>query len=186
MELGSIVEFIDRQQIMCAVILEVKSSRLRLLTENNREVNLAAGRLLHTDKVRLDLSMGRDKMVDALKGVAGKRKKLLSQVDIKDLWEVLNSEQIWIDLATMTELCFPGSPCGDHESAVLRAFFDDRLYFKFNLDQFFPNSEEQVARLISQRQEEAEWHQNDAPQPPPACVFTGPRRHRSIAPSSVL
>jgi exoribonuclease-2 len=155
MESGSIVEFIDRQQIMCAVILEVKNSRLRLLTENNREVNLAAGRLLHTDNVRLDLSMGRDKMVDALKGVASKRRELLNQVDIKDLWEVLNSEQAWIDLATMTELCFPESPCGDHESAVLRAVFDDRLYFKFNLDRFFPNSEEQVARLISQRQEEA-------------------------------
>ena len=154
MESGSIVEFIDRQKIMCAVILEVKNSRLRLLTENNREVNLAASRLLHKDKVCLDLSMGRDKMVDALKGVASKRKELLNQVNIKDLWEVLNSEQVWIDLATMTEFCFPDNPCGDHESAVLRAFFDDCLYFKFNLDRFFPNSEEQVARLISQRQEE--------------------------------
>ena len=155
MESGSIVEFIDRQKIMCAVILEVKSSRLRLLTENNREVNLAANRLLHKDNVRLDLSMGRDKMVDALKGVASKRKELLNQVDIKVLWEVLNSEQAWIDLATMTAFCFPENPCGDHESAVLRAFFDDRLYFKFNLDRFLPNSEEQVARLISQRREEA-------------------------------
>jgi len=154
MESGSIVEFIDRQKIMCAVILEVKNSRLRLLTENNREVNLAASRLLHRDKVRLDLSMSRDKMVDALKGVATKRKELLNQVAIKDLWEALNSEQVWIDLATMTAFCFPDSPGGDHESAVLRAFFDDRLYFKFNLDSFFPNSEEQVARLISQRQEE--------------------------------
>ena len=139
---------------MCAVILEVRNSRLRLLTENNREVNLSASRLLHKDKVHLDLSLGRDKMVDALKGVASKRKKLLNQVDIKDLWEVLNSEQVWIDLATMTEFCFPDSPGGDHESAVLRAFFDDRLYFKFNLDRFFPNSEEQVERLLSQRREE--------------------------------
>ena len=155
MESGSIVEFIDRQKIMCAVILEVKNSRLRLLTENNREVKLSASRLLHKDKVRLDLSLGRHQMIHALKGVVSKRKELLSQVDIKDLWEVLNAEQVWIDLATMTELCFPGSPCGDHESAVLRAFFDDRLYFKFNLDQFFPNSEEQVERLLSQRREEA-------------------------------
>ena len=139
---------------MCAVILEVKNTRLRLLTENNREVNLSASRLLHKDKARLDLAMGRDKMVDALKGVANKRKELLSQVDIKDLWEVLNAEQVWIDLATMTEFCFPDSPGGDHESAVLRAFFDDKLYFKFNLARFFPNSEEQVARLIFQRQEE--------------------------------
>ena len=154
MESGSIVEFIDRQTIMCAVILEVKNSRLRLLTENNREVNLSASRLLHRDKVRLDLSMSRDKMVDALRGVASKRKELLNQVVIKDLWDVLNTEQVWIDLPTMTAFCFPDSPGGDHESAVLRAFFDDRLYFKFNLDSFFPNSEEQVARLISQRQEE--------------------------------
>lgn len=154
MESGSIVEFIDRQKIMCAVILEVKNSRLRLLTENNREVKLSASRLLHKDKVRLDLSLGRDKMVHALKGVVSKRKELLNQVDIKDLWEVLNAEQVWIDLATMTEFCFPDSPGGDHESAVLRAFFDDRLYFKFNLDQFFPHSEEQVERLLSQRREE--------------------------------
>jgi exoribonuclease-2 len=154
MESGSIVEYIDRQKIMCAVILEVKNTRLRLLTETNREVNLSASRLLHKDKARLNLAMGRDKMVDALKNVANKRKALLSQVDIKDLWEILNTEQVWIDLATMTEFCFPDSPSGDHESAVLRAFFDDRLYFKFNLDRFFPNSAAQVERLISQQREE--------------------------------
>ena len=123
---------------MCAVILEVKNSQLRLLTENNREVKLSAGRLLHKDKARIDLSMGRDHMVSTLKGVADKRRALIRQVDIKDLWEVLNTEQVWIDLETMTAFCFPDSPSGDHESAIIRAFFDDRLYFKFNLDRFFP------------------------------------------------
>jgi exoribonuclease-2 len=154
MESGSIVEYIDRQKILCAVVLEVKNQRLRLLTENNREVKLSAGRLLHKDKARLNTSMGRDKMVDALREVASKRKALLAQVDIKDLWEILNTEQVWIDLATMTEFCFPDSPGGDQESAVIRAFFDDRLYFKFNLDQFFPNSAQQVERLTAQRHEE--------------------------------
>jgi exoribonuclease-2 len=153
MESGSIVEFIDRQKIMCAVILEVKNSRLRLLTETNREINLSASRLLHKDKTRLNLAMGRDRMVDALKDVANKRKALLSQVDIKDLWEILNTEQVWIDLETMTEFVFPDNHSGDHESAVIRAFFDDRLYFKFNLDRFFPNSAKQVERLISQKRE---------------------------------
>ncbi len=75
MESGSIVEYIDRQKIMCAVILEVKNTRLRLLTENNREVNFSANRLLHKDKAHLDLAMGRDKMVDALKGVAIKNNR---------------------------------------------------------------------------------------------------------------
>jgi exoribonuclease-2 len=154
MESGRIVEYIDRQKIMCAVILEVKNTRLRLLTENNREVKLSAGRLLHQDKTRLDLSMGRDNMVNTLKGVADKRRALIRQVDIKDLWEVLNTEQVWIDLETMTEFCFPDSPSGDHQSAIIRAFFDDRLYFKFSLDKFFPNSAEKVARIVAQRQEE--------------------------------
>jgi exoribonuclease-2 len=155
MELGRIVEYIDRQRILCAVVLEVKNQRLRLLTENNREVKLSQSRLLHKDSARLNISMGRDKIVDALKDVANKRKALITQVDIKDLWEVLNTEQVWIDLETMTEFCFPDNPGADHESAVLRAFFNDRLYFKFNLDRFFPNTVQQVERLNAQRQEEA-------------------------------
>ena len=153
MEIGNIVEYIDRQKITCAVVLEVKKQRLRLLTENNREVNLSASRLLHRDNVRLDLSQGRDRTVLTLKELASKRKALISQVDIKDLWEILNTEQEWIDLATMTEFCFPNSPSGDHESAVMRAFFNDRLYFKFNPTGFFPNSQEQVERLTTQKKE---------------------------------
>ena len=152
MESGCIVEYIDRQKIMCAVVLEVKNQRLRLLTENNREVNLSHRRLLHKDKTRLDLTLNRDQMVEALKQVVRKRQELIKNIDLKDLWEVLNSEQNWIDLATMTEFCFPDHPSGDHESAVMRALFNDRLYFKFNPDGFRPNSEKQVEQIVAQRE----------------------------------
>ena len=105
--------------------------------------------------MRLDLSQGRQKMVGALKEIANRRMELIRHVDIKELWEVLNTEQVWIDLATMTEFCFPNSPTEDHESAVVRAFFENRFYFKFNPDRFFPNSEEQVDRLVTQEKETA-------------------------------
>ena len=154
MELGNIVEYIDRERILCAVVLEVKNQRLRLLTENNREVNLSASRLLHRDKSRLDISMGRSRMVDALKEMANKRKALIDKVLIREVWEVLTAEQQWVDLETMTAFCFPDGPNGDHQSAVVRALFEDRLYFKFNPERFFPNSEEQVERLSAQRNEE--------------------------------
>ena len=154
MESGSIVEYIDRQKIMCAVVLEVKNQRLRLLTENNREVNLSQRRLLHKDKTCLDSTLSRDQMVDALKEIVHKRQELIKNIDIKELWEVLNSEKDWIDLATMTEFCFPQSPSGDHESAVIRALFNDRLYFRFNPDGFFPNSEKRVEQITAQRKAE--------------------------------
>ena len=131
MESGNVVEYIDRQKIICAVVLEVKNKRLRVLTENNREVNLAASRLSHECKLRLDLSQGRENTVEALKKIASRREELIQQVDIKELWEVLNTEQEWIDVVTMTEFCFPNTPTYDHESGVVRAFFKNRRYFKF-------------------------------------------------------
>ena len=54
MESGNVVEFIDSQKIFCAVVLEVKNLRLRLLTENNREVKMAVGRLSHRSRIHLD------------------------------------------------------------------------------------------------------------------------------------
>lgn len=153
MELGNVVEFIDRQKILCAVILEIKKLRLRLLTEGNREVKLSANRLSHRCSSHLDLSQGRDKLVEALKQISNRRKALIDHVDVKELWEILNTEQEWIDLETMTEFCFPENPTHDHESAVMRAFFNNRLYFKYSGDGFFPYTEEQVEQLCHQIQE---------------------------------
>ena len=150
MEKGNIVEYIDNQKVVCAVIIEVKNQRLRLLTEYNREVNLAITRLSHRCENRLDLSMGRDKVVATLKEIANRRKGLIGHIDIKELWEVLNEEQEWIGLDTMTGICFPENPNDDCSSAVLRAFFANRRYFKFNNDGFFPYSEEQIEKKIAQ------------------------------------
>jgi len=159
MESGFIVEYIDKQRILCAVVLEVKQQRLRLLTENAREVSLAPNRVSHRSAARLDLSLGRERIVDMLKHLSLRRHELMREIDIRELWEVLNSEQEWIDLETMTAFCFPRSASSDHESAVIRAFFDNRRYFKFKNDEFFPYSEHHVAQLIAQEEEEARRRQ---------------------------
>jgi exoribonuclease-2 len=180
MESGNVVEYIDSKKIICAVVLEVKNHRLRLLTETNREVNLSASRLSHTCETRLDPSILRSTMVHTLKEIASRRNALISHINIKELWEVLNTEQEWIDLDTMTRLCFPETPSCDHESAVVRALFSDRLYFKFNRDRFFPNTQDQVEQKIHQERKTArrnriikeggEWLKNvlnDTPSSPP-------------------
>jgi exoribonuclease-2 len=159
MESGLVVEYIDKQRILCAVVLEVKQQRLRLLTENSREVSLAPSRLSHQSAERLDLAIGRDRMVDMLKRFAARRDALTQGIDIRELWEVLNSEQEWIDLETMTAFCFPETTTSDHESAVIRAFFGNRRYFKFNSEGFFPHSQSHVEQLIARENEEARRQQ---------------------------
>jgi len=106
MKQGNIVEYIDRRKIVCAVVLEIKKQRLRLLTETNREVSLSSSRVLHNSNTHIDLSMGKDRLVETLKEIVKKRKHLMNYINIKELWEILNTEQEWIDLATMTEFCF--------------------------------------------------------------------------------
>jgi exoribonuclease-2 len=154
MEPGCIVEYIDRKKIVCAVVLESKNLKLRLLNEANREIKMSASRLAHRSNERLDLSLGRDQLTESLKAAAVRRKTLSDRVDIRELWEVVNEEQEWIDLETMTAFCFPNEPTNDHESAVLRAFFEDHLYFKFSTDRFFPYTPEQVDRIRRQLEEE--------------------------------
>ncbi len=153
MEPGNIVEYIDRQRIICAVATEVKTQRLRLLTENNREVKLSANRVLYRPVSSIDPSLGRDSMVERLKEAAAVRRELMAQVDVEELWEVLHPEQEWIDLETMTELAFTGELTGHHRSAVVRAFFHDRTYFKFDNDKYFPYTLEQVEKIRLQQAE---------------------------------
>jgi exoribonuclease-2 len=105
--------------------------------------------------MRLDPSMGRIKMVDSLKEIAARRNALIGDIDIKELWEVLNTEQEWIDLETMTQFCFPDTPNCDHESSVQRAFFNNKLYFKFNYNRFFPNTQEHVEQKIAREKKAA-------------------------------
>lgn len=153
MRIGSVVEYIDQQKIICGVVVEIKNNRLRLITENNREVSLSMKRLSHSDRVYLDLTTGRDRLVARLKEIVNRRNTLVKEINIQELWEVLNSEQEWVDLITMTEFCFLDHPNGDHQSAVVRAFFSNRCFFKFDHHRFFPYSMAKVDQIRIQTEE---------------------------------
>ena len=155
MEIGTIVEYIDQQRIFCAVIVEIADQRVRLLNEDNREVSQRVNRLSHVSRNRLKTNGGRDKLISALKETAVRRKSLSETLNIKELWEVLSPMNEWVDLPTMTGLCFPHNANGDHEAAVIRACFDNRIYFKFNYDSFFPHSEAEVEKNILREKEKA-------------------------------
>ncbi|MBW1859571.1 MAG: RNB domain-containing ribonuclease [Deltaproteobacteria bacterium] len=155
MEPGTIVEYIDRKQIVCAVVLGQKNHKLRMLTEHNLEISHAEKRLAHVGSERLDPGMGRDALVNRLQSTVATRRQLKKQIDVEALWSVLHTEATWIDLQTMAEFCFDGSISSDHSSAVMRALFEDRLYFKFDTHQFCPNTPERVAQIAAQAAQEA-------------------------------
>ncbi len=152
MESGEIVEYIDDRRIISAVVVESGNQRLKLLTEHNREIKVAAQRLSHRGQARLNPAATRSQLVAALRELSRKRSAIAETVNAEELWEILNREEAWIDLKTMTGLCFPKDVDDDHESGVIRALFESRRYFRFKPDQFLPHTEAQVSAIIAAEQ----------------------------------
>jgi exoribonuclease-2 len=152
MEPGNIVEYIEQKEIKCAVVLETKKQRLRILTETNREVNLSIKRLLHVDQVRLDLNQGRDALVEYMHSLVRKRQSIQEKVDVEELWELLHTEEDDVDIDMMTGLCFD-EVNDDNKSAIFRAMLHNKFYFKFTPDSFHPYTETQMENLKHQDME---------------------------------
>ncbi len=130
MEPGNIIEYIDQQKIICGIILESKNQKLRILTETAREVKLSENRVSHISKKRIPAISSREDMLRAVREAVSKRRQLAEEINAEELWEVLLDETDWMDAETIAGVCFTEST-PDHESAVLRALFDNRFY-KFN------------------------------------------------------
>ena len=156
MESGEIVEYIDDQKIICAMVMEHCSHRLKLLTEQNREVKLSLQRLSHRGESRLDPAMDRSRVVALLREHAANRSALAETIIVEELWEILNEEQTWIDLETMTGLYFPDEEDDDHQSAVVRALFHNRRYFKFKPNRFMPHTTDQVDAIVAMEEKAAQ------------------------------
>ncbi len=154
MKIGSIVEYIEQQRVISAVILEVKNNRLRLLNENNREIAFSENRLSHMSEDTLDSSLTKDSLLKKLQKITQNRKELSEKIDISEIWEILCEEEDEIDIPTMASFCFDPPLISDYEAAVIRAFFNDRLYFKFRKTGLTPCSPEQLEVKKRQIKEE--------------------------------
>jgi exoribonuclease-2 len=151
---GKIVEYIDQGRFICTLCLQDKGNRLHLLTPFNREVNLSPKRALLISNASMDTLSPREELLSKLKQTEALRRRLKGEVQVKELWELVREEEQSFDYADLAQLCFGEMVTDDHISALVRALFDDRLYFKMKDARFLPNSEEMVDRIIKQREEE--------------------------------
>ncbi|OQY49545.1 MAG: hypothetical protein B6240_03115 [Desulfobacteraceae bacterium 4572_87] len=156
MAVGSIVEYIDQSRFICTVCLQDKGSRLHLLTPANREVNLSPKRTLLISGARIDVGQARDQLLRKLQQIEGLRIKLKGEIDVKEIWELIRDEEDVFDHRYLAQLAFGEDATEDHFSAVMRALFEKRLYFKMKNGLFLPNSEDRVDQIIRQEEEAAE------------------------------
>lgn len=155
---GRVVEFFESKEILCGVCLSVKNMRLHVLSQQNRELNLAQSRLIHTGNQPLDLGMSRHELVQKLLTIAAQRKRLKEEINLEELWSLMAGEDEGFTAKELVEFFFTGSVTDDHIAAMQRCLFQERLFFQFKDGKFFAFSREKVEqrRLELEREKERE------------------------------
>ena len=155
MHQGKIIEYIDQGSFICTICLQDKGNRLHLLTPLNREVNLSPKRALVVSDGSENILGPREELLSTLKRVEDRRHQLQKKVKARELWELVKDEKASFDFKYLAQLCFGEDATDDHISAIVRALFEDKLYFKMKDGFFYPNPENRVEQLIKQIEEEA-------------------------------
>lgn len=149
---GTLIEFFENRQVLCGVCTASKNNRLAILTEQNKEASLSQSRLVHVSSETLDLRQSRDDLVAKLHAVSALRKRLMADVNVEELWSLLESETAGFSVRDLAELIFSGVVSDHHVAATQRVLFQDRLYFQFKDGQFIARP----ADKIEQRKTELE------------------------------
>ena len=154
MHQGKTIEYIDQGRIICSLCLQDKGSRLALLTTQNREINLSLKRVFLISTSTIDPIRPREGLIIRLRQIEELRKQLKNEVNVSDLWELVRDENESFDFKYLTHLCFGEDITDDHISGLVRALFEDNLYFKIKDGRFIPCSEKKIEQIILQREEE--------------------------------
>jgi exoribonuclease II len=153
---GTVLEFFEAKEIICGVCLASKNQRLNVLTQQNREINLASSRILHSGSQLLKAQLTRDEMVQSLNGIAALRMKLMGAVKVEELWSLVEGEESGFSARELAEFVFTEAVTDHHVAAVLRVLLQERLFFQFKDGRFHPNSQEKIDQRLLEMEREKE------------------------------
>lgn len=136
---------------MTAMVTRVKGRKLLVLSENDREISISAGRVLHESDPGLNSAQPRTELIRNIKEISKRRDAFTQEVDLAELWELLDGEGEDFAFDFLADLVWPGPVDPDHVAAALRAIFSDGLLFKLRAGRAMRNSAEKVAKISEER-----------------------------------
>ncbi len=151
---GRIVEYIDAGKFVCALCIGKKGNKLHILNINNRETNISVNRVVQVSERTFDITKPREELVRYIKNAEQEREELKKKVDVRELWELIESEDESFQNSYLAQIVFGDDITDAHVSALMRALFEDKIYFKFRNGRFIQNSGSQVKQIIKQKREE--------------------------------
>ena len=140
---GCVVEFMQGNAPMLALVLEDQAGRLRLYTQGKKEVKLAQGRLLPWAGPQASATLSRADADALLNQHRLAREGLTEEIALEELWELAEGEVENASAAWFAGLVWE-KPTIDQEAAMARALLADKARFRFNPPDFEIFSRETV------------------------------------------
>ncbi len=153
MKIGTIIEYIDKQKIIIGTILSLEDTKVKILNEEGKVFNISPKRFSHISK-NIQIDSQDVNVIENLLTIKALREEKKNKIDIKSIWTKINNiSREWINLDTISKLIFDDA--GDNETAsVIRAFFEDRVYFKFKEDRFKPRNSNGIEEQKKKQEQE--------------------------------
>ncbi len=158
-----VIDYFDNAKVTCGVVTGIEDNRLKLVNDLGKDVKISSGRALTCgrDKTLTDLT-ARSEIISRLKEINAIRESIKSQIDLKELWEIIGQEESEFTIHDLAELVFGAKNDVNSESALLRAIIADKTYFRSKPGVVEVLSPEQVEQELTRRLKELERKQTVA------------------------
>ena len=144
---GCVVEFLQGNNPTLALVLEEKGGRLLLYTQQHREVNLSANRLLPWSGPDLGPGLSRQDMDQTLEKLRLRRETLADQEQFAALWDLVQGEESKVSAEWMASLLWEEADI-DGEAALGRWLLGNKTHFRFSPPDFEVFPRETVERRL--------------------------------------
>ncbi|MEE8320595.1 MAG: RNB domain-containing ribonuclease [Gammaproteobacteria bacterium] len=152
---GSLIEYLDNNRFICALVTGEKDKRFRLLKQNGREVILPPARIVHSSKDSHPLSLLKEELQRMLKKTDASRQELMAAVDLEEMWELTAAEPSNVFTPNfLAELCFGTETDDDRVASFLRCVFADTLFFKYKDGNIIAHPPEVTAQQRERQEKE--------------------------------
>lgn len=180
---GALVEFYQDKKILGGFCVKADKKSLHLISEENREVGIPPQRVLLSTLGFMPPAALRDDVVAKLRKAVAAREAMRESIAVADLWDLLCDEPGQYKVEELAATWFSGELGPEQVSGMLRALYEDRVYFERKNELYIANSRERVKQLLDSIQAEQNkivereamgtWLQRIWAQRPGAVAFTG-------------
>ncbi|MDH4127903.1 MAG: hypothetical protein OEV44_04065, partial [Spirochaetota bacterium] len=150
-KIGDIVAYRDKGNFLLGTILEGKSNKLVLLSEENKKTNISPEKIEILLNKNIPINQKEHELAKNVKLIRNELESKSLQVNLQELYELLKDENEGYTFKTLSEYYFSDGHVVESLAIMALALSNDSLYFKLKNDYYYPKPYKLVQEQIEEK-----------------------------------